>query len=100
MARAPGCRIRLCARRPAQPRGWPSLVDPFKPYLIRRINEGCLKATTLHREISAQGFAGSYAILRKFVEQYRSRPDPTSVRRAPSVRQVTGWICRHPDNLC
>jgi transposase len=76
----------------------PSLVDPFKPYLIRRIKEGCLKAATLHREISAKGFTGSYPIVRKFVEQYRSKPDLTSVRRPPSVRQVTGWICRHPDN--
>ncbi len=77
----------------------PSLVDPFKPYLSRRINEGCLKATTLQREIRAQGFAGSYAILRKFVEQYRGKPDLTSPRRPPSVRQVAGWICRRPDDL-
>jgi hypothetical protein len=77
----------------------PSLVDPFKHYLARRIGEGCLKASLLYREITAQGFNGSYAIVRKFVEQYRSRPDLTSVPRPPSVRQVTGWICRHPDNL-
>ncbi|MET0491631.1 MAG: transposase [Actinoplanes sp.] len=32
-------------------------------------------------------------------EQYRTRPDLTTVRRPRSVRQVTGWICRHPDNL-
>ena len=68
----------------------PSLVDAFKPYLIQRINEGCLKATTLHLEIRANGFTGSYAIIRKFVEQYRSNPDLTSVPRPPSVRQVTG----------
>ena len=37
--------------------------------------------------------------LRKFVEQHRSKPDLTRVRRPPSARQVTGWICRHPDNL-
>jgi transposase len=77
----------------------PSLVDPFKPYLAQRIGGGCLKASTLYREITAHGFTGSYAIVRKFVEQYRSRPDLTSVPRPPSVRQVTGWICRHPDNL-
>lgn len=77
----------------------PSLVDPFKHYLARRIGEGCLKASLLYREITAQGFKGSYAIVRKFVEQYRSRPDLTSAPRPPSVRQVTGWICRHPDNL-
>ncbi|MEV4517167.1 ISL3 family transposase [Dactylosporangium sp. NPDC049525] len=77
----------------------PSQVDPFKTYLIQRIGEGCLKAATLHREVRAQGFAGSYAIIRKFVEQYRSTPDLTAVRRPPSVRQVTGWICRRPDDL-
>ncbi|GIJ51361.1 transposase [Virgisporangium aliadipatigenens] len=77
----------------------PSLVDPFKPYLIRRIGEGCLNATVLRREITAQGFAGSYGIVRKFVEQYRTRPELASTIRPPTVRQVTGWICRHPDNL-
>jgi len=77
----------------------PSLVDPFKVYLARRVGEGCLKASTLYREITAQGFTGSYAIVRRFVEQYRSEPDLTKAPRPPSVRQVTGWICRHPDNL-
>ncbi|WP_309238812.1 ISL3 family transposase [Actinoplanes aureus] len=77
----------------------PSLLDPFKPYLARRISEGCLKASALYREITAKGFTGSYSIVRKFVEQYRSRPDLIRAPRPPSVRQVTGWICRHPDNL-
>ena len=45
------------------------------PYLVRRIGEGCLKASTLYREITAQGFTGSYPIVRKFVEQHRSKPD-------------------------
>ncbi len=77
----------------------PSLVDSFKPHLVRRIGEGCLKASVLYREITAQGFTGSYAIVRKFIEQYRTKPDLARVPRPPSVRQVTGWICRHPDNL-
>jgi hypothetical protein len=77
----------------------PSLVNPFKAYLAQHIGDGCLKASALYREITAQGFTGSYAIVRKFVEQCRSRPDLTCVPRPPSVRQVTGWICRHPDNL-
>ena len=66
-----------------------SLADPFKPYLLRRI-----KVSTLYREIPAQGFT-----VRKFVEQYRSRTALTTTPRPRSVRQVTGWICRHPDNL-
>jgi hypothetical protein len=41
----------------------------FKPYLVRRIGDGRVKVSTLYREITAQGFTGSYPILRKFVEQ-------------------------------
>ena len=41
----------------------PSLVDPFKPYLLRRIGEGRVKVSTLYREITAQGFTGSYPIV-------------------------------------
>ncbi len=52
----------------------PSLVDPFKPYLLQRIGEGRVKVSTLYREIASQGFTGSYPIVRKFVEQYRSKP--------------------------
>lgn len=77
----------------------PSGLDPFKPHLLRRIAEGCLKAATLHREIATQGFTGKYGIVRAFVEQYRTRPDLNKVTKPPSVREVTGWICRHPDHL-
>src|SRR4051794_30970086 len=73
----------------------PSRLDPFTPHLLRRISEGCLKATTLHREVTAQGFTGGYGIVRAFVEHHRTRPDLAKVVKPPSVRQVTGWICRH-----
>jgi transposase len=56
----------------------PSLVDPFKLYLLRRIGEGRVNVSILYREITARGFTGSYPIVRKFVEQYRSKPDLTT----------------------
>ncbi|AEV86806.1 transposase [Actinoplanes sp. SE50] len=77
----------------------PSSLDPFKAHLLRRISEGCSKATVLHREITAQGFNGGYGIVRAFVEQHRARPDLSVMVKLPSVREVTGWICRHPDHL-
>ncbi len=77
----------------------PSLLDPFIPYLRERIDQGCLRATRLHREVTTQGFTGGYGIVRAFVEQHRMKPDLERVRRPASVREVTGWICRHPDNL-
>lgn len=67
--------------------------------MLRRISEGCRKATTLHREVTAQGFTGSYGIVRAFVELHRTRPNLSVVTKPPSVREVTGWICRHPDHL-
>ena len=77
----------------------PSSLDPFKPHLLRRIGEGCLEAASLHREITGQGFTGKYGIVRAFVEQHRTRPDLSKMAKPPSVREVTGWICRHPDHL-
>jgi transposase len=77
----------------------PSSLDPFKPYLMRRIGDACFKATILHREVTSQGFTGGYGIVRAFVEQHRIRPGLTKVIKPPSVREVTGWICRHPDHL-
>ncbi|MFF8092550.1 hypothetical protein [Streptomyces sp. NPDC016675] len=59
--------------RENQPR--PSRLDPYQPYLERRFTEGCTSVTRLHSELT--------------VEQLLS---PT----AWAVRQVTGWISRHP----
>ncbi|MEV6595576.1 transposase [Actinoplanes sp. NPDC051346] len=75
-----------------------SLLDRFKPYLSERIVGGCLNASVLHREVVAQGFTGGYGIVRNFVEQHRTRPDLRTMPKSLSTRQVTGWICRHPDN--
>jgi hypothetical protein len=76
-----------------------SQLDRFKAYLSERIASGCLKASVLHREVAAQGFTGSYSIVRRFVEQHRARPDLRAIPKPLSTRRVAGWICRHPDNV-
>jgi transposase len=76
-----------------------SLLDRFKPYLAERIEGGCLNASVLHGEVVEQGFTGGYGIVRAFVEHHRARPDLRAIPKPLSTRQVTGWICRHPDNL-
>jgi hypothetical protein len=40
-------------------------------------------------------FAGSYALVRSYLDAYRVRPDPAAPP-PPTVRQVTGWLTRHP----
>jgi hypothetical protein len=60
-------------------------------------DSGCLNASVLHREVVAQGCTGGYGIVRSFIEQHRTRPDLDATPKPLSTRQVTGWICRHPD---
>jgi hypothetical protein len=79
-----------------QPR--PSKLDPFKPYLQQRWEQGCRNAAQLNREVGARGFAGSYALVRSYLDAYRVRPDPAAPP-PPTVRQVTGWLTRHPATL-
>lgn len=53
----------------------PSRLDPYKSYLERRFAEGCTSVTRLHGDPS------------------EAPPRP------PTVRQVTGWLTRHPTAL-
>ena len=50
------------------------------------------------REISSLGYAGSYATVRAYLEQRRPAKPPL-LPAPPTVRDVTGWLTRHPDSL-
>jgi hypothetical protein len=41
------------------------------------------------------GFKGGYALMRGYLDQFRVTPDPAA-SPPPTVRQVTGWLTRHP----
>lgn len=76
----------------------PSKLDPFKPYLQQRWESGCTNALQLHREIVALGYPGGYGQVRAYFEQRRFKPEPIAPA-PPTVREVTGWLTRHPDTL-
>lgn len=94
-------------RRPSRP----SLLDPYKPYLLERWNAGCRNAMLLLREIEARGFAGKRSIVRAFLTQLRKAEglpprsrsasgsgmarDPK--QRPPTLRNLTWSIIRQPD---
>jgi DNA-binding NarL/FixJ family response regulator len=42
-----------------------SILEPFKPHLHRRWNEGCTNATALFAEITARGYRGGQNIVRQ-----------------------------------
>lgn len=81
-----------------------SVLDPFKPYLNVRLAEGVRNVIMLLREITEQGYTGSYNTLNRYVRPLRRldaaaladlppRPAP------PAVRTVAGWITGLPGNL-
>jgi transposase len=46
-------------------------LDPDKPYLVTRFQEGCQNACALYREIQHQGYPGSRSLVRKFITWVR-----------------------------
>jgi transposase len=83
--------------RPHQRRS--SLLDPYKPYLAERLAAGCVDAVRLTGEIGELGYRGSRKTVRTWLHPLRGRVAPKPVSIAPTVRQVTGWLTRHPDRL-
>jgi len=85
----------------AKPRqGRPSILDDFTPYLHERWNAGCSSASELFREIRALGYGGSLGTVIAYLRPFRPLAvAPPAVAKPPKVRQITGWILRHPDSL-
>ncbi|MFJ8133321.1 hypothetical protein [Streptomyces hydrogenans] len=75
-----------------------SRLDPYKPYLQRRFAEGCTNVTQLHGELVAEQAPVTYGMVRAHIATLREAPYAASPR-PPTVRQVTGWITRHPMTL-
>ncbi|MCX4546628.1 ISL3 family transposase [Streptomyces sp. NBC_01565] len=76
----------------------PSRLDPYKPYLERRFVEGCTSVTHLHRELLADNAPVTYQMVRAHIATLRTAP-ADAPPRPPTVRQVTGWLTRHPTVL-
>ncbi|MFD8542067.1 ISL3 family transposase [Streptomyces rubrogriseus] len=76
----------------------PSRLDPYKPYLERRFAEGCTSVTRLHGELIAAKAPVTYQMVRAHIASLRRTP-AGAAPRPPSVRQVTGWLTRHPTAL-
>jgi transposase len=76
------------------------LIDPYRPYLHQRWNEGCTDATILHAEIRAQGFTGSDKTVRRYLRPFRATiAAPPVGPQPPKARHVARWIMTDPANL-
>jgi transposase len=69
-------------RAPAPKRG--SILDPYKPYLLQRWQEGCHNGVQLLAEITARGYQGSRPLLSLFLADLRKKHqlvgDPQALR--------------------
>lgn len=85
-------------------------LDPFKPWINQRWNEGITSAAALHAEMAAtQGWTGSVQAVGRYVRQFRgadgrSRAGRNPLRAPPAApppktREVTRWVLTRPDNL-
>ena len=87
-----------------------SRLDPFKPWITRRWNEGVTSAAALHAEMAATlGWAGGLRAVQRYVAQFRPADGRTRAGRAarpappapaiPKTRQVTRWLLTRPARL-
>lgn len=71
-----------------------SILDPFVPYLERRIEEGVLNCNKLLAEIRKQGYEGGKSTLKYFVQPYReARRQEATVRfeTLPGEQAQVDW---------
>ena len=87
-----------------------SKLDPFKPYINSRWNEGITSAAALHAEMAAtQGWTGNVQAVERYVRQFRTADGRTRAGRAarpvpaasmvPKTRQITRWLLSRPSRL-
>ncbi|WP_067897214.1 ISL3 family transposase [Nocardia vaccinii] len=76
------------------------ILEPYKPDLHRRWNEGCTNATQLFEEIKARGYRGSEKLVRNYLQPFRAHTHvPVAQPKPPTVRKVVAWIMTNPDTL-
>ncbi|HXO27460.1 MAG TPA: ISL3 family transposase [Thermoanaerobaculia bacterium] len=75
----------------------PSLLGGHGAYLRQRWDQGCTSARTLHAEVTARGYTGSYGTVSTFLRPLRKpRPAPPS---GPRPRDVARWLLSRPGSL-
>jgi hypothetical protein len=75
-----------------------SALDPWKPYLRRRQDQGITGIAALHREITALGYAGSEPTTYAWLALLKLAA-PAEPPAPPAARQVTRWILTDPARL-
>lgn len=75
-----------------------SALDPYKPYLRRRWDQGDTKIAALHREITGLGYRGSQGTTYAWLALLKLAAPPKPPA-PPAKQQVTRWITADPAHL-
>ncbi|MEP6761730.1 MAG: ISL3 family transposase [Sporichthyaceae bacterium] len=91
----------------------PSVLDPFKPYILERWNAGCHTGMVIVRELESRGYQGRPTTVLTYMTQLRKAAgvppkrrvgmtvaaitDPT--QRVPSSRDLIWLVLRRPETL-
>jgi hypothetical protein len=75
-----------------------SALDPWKPYLRRRRDQGITKIAVLHREITALGYAGSEPTTYAWLALLKLAAPPRPAA-PPAARQISRWMLTDPARL-
>ncbi len=75
-----------------------SLLDPYKPYVLKRWQEGCWNGTQLYAEIKQGGYVGSAPLLRRFLTGLRKK-QPVAGRAAVPTQQNSDAMADVPAAL-
>ena len=64
---------RKTAPEPQKRPGRKSKLDPYKPHILKRLNESSDSAARLFREIQKMGFDGGETIVKDFIKEVRPK---------------------------
>ena len=71
-----------------------SKLEPYKSYIMQRMNEGCFNAVVIYEEIQSQGYTGKMTILRDFIKPLRKNRIAKASSRfetAPGKQAQVDW---------
>jgi len=79
---------------PQKRSGRKSKLDPYKPYILEKLNECPYTAARLYREIKEMGFDGGKTIVKDFIKEVRPKQGVPAILRyetKPGVQAQVDW---------
>jgi transposase len=75
-----------------------SILDPYKPYLLKRWQQGCWNGVQLFEEITVRGYTGSAPLLRRFLRELRTKQQEAGETGALTL-DAAGTTIKLPSSL-